>query len=42
MRTEIEAVMRRRAMPAYRDVPVVAAALGQQAGVIGAALLVLP
>jgi glucokinase len=42
MRAEIEAVIRRRAMPAYRDVPVVAAALGQQAGVIGAALLVLP
>jgi glucokinase len=41
MRAEIEAVMRRRVMPAYRDVPVVAAALGRQAGVIGAALLVL-
>ena len=42
MQAEIEAVIRRRAMPAYRDVPVVAAALGQRAGVIGAALLVLP
>ena len=42
MQAEIEAVIRRRAMPAYRDVPVVAATLGQRAGVIGAALLVLP
>jgi glucokinase len=42
MHGEITRVIRRRAMPAYRDVPVVAAALGQQAGVIGAALLVLP
>jgi len=40
MRPEIEAVIRRRAMPAYRDVPVMAAALGQRAGVIGASLLV--
>jgi glucokinase len=40
MRAEIEAVIRRRAMPAYRDVPVTAAALGQRAGVIGASLLV--
>jgi glucokinase len=42
MRAEIEAVIRRQAMPPYRDVPVVAAALGHRAGVIGAALLVLP
>jgi glucokinase len=42
MRGEIERVIRRRAMPAYRDVPVMAAALGRQAGVIGAALLALP
>jgi glucokinase len=42
MRPAIEAVIQRRAMPAYRDVPVVAAALGPQAGVIGAALLALP
>jgi glucokinase len=41
MRAEIERVIHRRAMPAYRDVPVVAAALGRQAGVIGAALLML-
>jgi glucokinase len=41
MQDEITQTIRRRAMPAYRDVPVVAAALGQQAGVIGAALLVL-
>jgi glucokinase len=40
MRAEIEAVIRRQAMPPYRDVPVVAAALGHRAGVIGAALLV--
>jgi glucokinase len=42
MRADIEAVIRRQAMPAYRDVPIVAAALGHRAGVIGAALLVLP
>jgi glucokinase len=42
MQADIEAVIRRQAMPAYRDVPIVAAALGQRAGVIGAALLVLP
>ena len=42
MRADIEAVIRRQAMPAYRDVPIVAAALGSRAGVIGAALLVLP
>ena len=42
MRPVIEAVIQRQAMPAYRDVPVVAAALGHRAGVIGAALLVLP
>jgi glucokinase len=40
MRSEIEAVIRRQAMPAYRDVPIMPAALGQRAGVIGAALLV--
>ena len=42
MRPDIEAVIQRQAMPAYRDVPIVAAALGHRAGVIGAALLVLP
>jgi glucokinase len=42
MRPTIEAVIRRQAMPTYRDVPIVAAALGHRAGVIGAALLVLP
>jgi glucokinase len=42
MRADIEAVIRRQAMPAYRDVPIMAAALGHRAGVIGAALLVLP
>ena len=42
MQAEIEAVIRRQVMPPYRDVPVVAAALGQRAGVIGAALLALP
>ncbi|MBW4022886.1 MAG: ROK family protein [Proteobacteria bacterium] len=42
MRADIEAVIRRQAMPAYRDVPIVAAALGHRAGVIGAALLALP
>jgi glucokinase len=42
MRPAIEAVIQRRAMLAYRDVPIVAAALGHRAGVIGAALLVLP
>jgi glucokinase len=42
MRPGIEAVIRRQAMPAHRDVPIEAAALGQRAGVIGAALLVLP
>jgi glucokinase len=42
MRPGIEAVIQRQAMLAYRDVPIVAAALGHRAGVIGAALLVLP
>jgi glucokinase len=42
MRPAIEAVIRGQAMPAYREVPIVAAALGHRAGVIGAALLVLP
>ncbi|WP_419759985.1 ROK family protein [Acidisoma sp.] len=42
MQADIEAVIRRQAMPTHRDVPIVAAALGQRAGVIGAALLVLP
>jgi glucokinase len=42
MRPAIEAVIQRQAMPAYRDVPIVTAALGRRAGVIGAALLVLP
>jgi glucokinase len=42
MQPEIARVIQRRAMPAYRDVPVMAAGLGHQAGVTGAALLVLP
>ena len=42
MHAEILDVIRRRAMPAYRDVPIVAARLGTQAGVIGAATLALP
>ncbi len=41
MRPTIERVMRRRAMPAYRDVPVLRAALGTDAGLAGAAGLVL-
>lgn len=36
----IDAVIASRAMPAYRDVPVVAAALGANAGLVGAASLV--
>jgi glucokinase len=42
MRADIEAAMRERAMPAYRSVPVVAAALADHAGVVGAATLALP
>jgi glucokinase len=37
----IEATVRERAMFAYKDVPVVKAQLGQQAGLIGAASLIL-
>ena len=37
----IEAAIRARAMPAYRAVPVVGAALGANAGLVGAASLVL-
>ena len=41
MRQGAEAAMLSRAMPAYRDVPVVVAELGGQAGLVGAASLVL-
>jgi glucokinase len=41
MRPAIEQVMRRRAMAAFRDVPLLAAALGADAGLAGAAGLVL-
>jgi glucokinase len=41
MRPEIERTVRTRAMPAYRDVPVVPSALGPRAGVVGAASLLL-
>ncbi|MER9353378.1 ROK family protein [Mesorhizobium sp. M0514] len=37
----IRAVIQQRAMPAYRDVPVVQAELGDRAGLIGAASLIL-
>ncbi|MER9211188.1 ROK family protein [Mesorhizobium sp. M0663] len=37
----IRAVVEQRAMPAYRDVPIVPAQLGNQAGLIGAASLIL-
>jgi len=37
----IEATIRNRVMPAYRDVPVVPAQLGRHAGLIGAASLIL-
>lgn len=37
----IRAVVQQRAMPAYRDVPIVPALLGNQAGLIGAASLIL-
>lgn len=37
----IMATIRDRAMPAYRDVPIVAAQLGRHAGLIGAASLIL-
>jgi len=40
MTEEITRTVAARAMPAYRNVPIRAAALGTQAGVIGAALLV--
>lgn len=42
MAAEIARTVTARAMPAYRDVPIRAAGLGTQAGVIGAALLALP
>lgn len=42
MAEEIARTVAARVMPAYRDVPLRAAALGTQAGVIGAALLALP
>jgi glucokinase len=41
LRADIENTIRERAMSAYRDVPVVRAGLGQQAGLVGAASLVL-
>ena len=41
LRERIEATIQERAMPAYRDVPVVPAQLGRHAGLIGAASLVL-
>ena len=41
MRDRIEATIRERALAPYRTVPVVAAALGQQAGLVGAASLIL-
>ncbi|ESY00320.1 ROK family protein [Mesorhizobium sp. LNJC405B00] len=37
----IRAVIQQRAMPAYRDVPIVQAELGDRAGLIGAASLIL-
>ena len=39
MQDEIDRTVRARAMPAYRDVPVVAARLGGNAGLVGAASL---
>ena len=42
MATDITRAMRASAMPAYRDVPVRRAALGQDAGLFGAASLVWP
>jgi glucokinase len=42
LRERMAAMVRARAMPAYRDVPVVLAELGGRAGLIGAASLVLP
>jgi len=41
LRKPIEATIHERAMPAYRDVPVVPAQLGRHAGLIGAASLIL-
>ncbi|MET3581292.1 glucokinase [Mesorhizobium robiniae] len=38
---EIRATVEQRAMPAYRDVPIVPAELGDRAGLIGAASLIL-
>ena len=37
----IRAVVQQRAMPAYRDVPIVQAELGDHAGLVGAASLIL-
>ncbi|TIU66671.1 MAG: ROK family protein, partial [Mesorhizobium sp.] len=37
----IRATVEQRAMPAYRDVPIVPAQLGDRAGLIGAASLIL-
>lgn len=41
MQTRIESTIRERAMSAFREVPVVAAALGRNAGLVGAASLML-
>ena len=41
MQANITAALRSRAMPAYREVPVVAAGLGARAGLVGAASLIL-
>ncbi|MBB4227204.1 ROK family protein [Rhizobium mongolense] len=40
LRKPIEATIQERAMPAYRDVPVVPAQLGRHAGLVGAASLI--
>jgi glucokinase len=42
LRAGIDAQVQRRAMPPFRSVPVRAAALGQDSGVVGAASLMLP
>jgi len=41
LRENIEATIRNRIMPAYRDVPIVPGLLGRHAGLIGAASLIL-
>jgi glucokinase len=42
MQAGIDRIIQSRAMSAYRDVPVVAAELGREAGLVGAASLVFP